>query len=71
MLMYTFLDKLMTRGMPWKQQSESDRRFSRNEMKDMKIDFRQFQGGQSETDNGTESLRDSQGASRAGDSVFL
>ena len=48
MLLYAFLDKLMTGGLPWKQQSEGSQRLGRIEMRRMKVDFRQVRGQQSE-----------------------
>ena len=42
MLLYAFLDKLMARGLPWKQQQQRDGspRLSRGEMRRKKVDFR-------------------------------
>ena len=42
--MYAFLDGLMAKGLPWKQQSESD--LSRNDMRHVKVGFRQYRGSQ-------------------------
>ena len=48
MLVYAFLDKLVTRGLPWKQQNEGGQRLDRSEMKRMKVGFRRFKGEPSE-----------------------
>ena len=48
MLLYAFLDKLMTGGLPWKQQSEGGQRLDRSEMRHMKVDFHRFEGQRSE-----------------------
>ena len=48
MLLYAFLDELMTGGLPWKQQTEGSQRLDRIEMRRRKVDFRQFTGQQSE-----------------------
>ena len=48
LLLYAFLDKLMTGGLPWKQHSEGSQRLGRNEMKHMKVDFCRFTGQRSE-----------------------
>ena len=49
MLLYAFLDKMMTGGLPWKQQQGEDRqRVGRTAMSHMKISFRRFKGEQSE-----------------------
>ena len=45
MLLYSFLDKLMVKGLPWKQHSP---RLPRHVMRDMKVSFRQFQGHKTE-----------------------
>jgi hypothetical protein len=50
MLLYAFLDKLLTGGLPWKRQplKDSGKRLDRSEMQQMKVSFRQHQGEQSE-----------------------